>query len=166
MISPETLRRYSFFACLTYDQIVTLAMAGQLLDIEAGGYFFHEGDNLDSLFFVLEGNIDIAIGIPDRTIKQHVHDQIMGNFIAEDVTVSTVSPGQIFAWSALIPPHVSTASAKATLPSRVISFDCEALMQAFQKDCIFGNLMLQKIAVVIRQRLRNMHIQSLAFIPA
>jgi len=166
MISTESLRRYPFFACITRDQLVILANVGELLDIEAGHYFFHEGDRLNSLFFVLEGNIDIAIGIPDRTVEQNVREQIMGNFIAEEVTVSTVRPGQIFAWSALIPPHVSTASAKATVPSRVIAFDTEPLKQAFQTDCSFNNLMLQKIAVVIRQRLRDMRIQSLAFIPA
>ncbi len=166
MISTELLRRYPFFACLTQDQLVTLANAGEELNIGAGHCFFHEGDRLKSLFFVLEGNIDIAIGIPDRSVKQDVREQIMGNFIAEDVTVSTVSPGQIFAWSTMIPPHVSTASATATVPSRVIAFDCEELMQAFKKDCQFGYLMLQKVAGVIRGCLRDMRIQSLAFVHA
>jgi CRP-like cAMP-binding protein len=164
MISTELLRRYPFFACLTQDQIVTLAEAGEELSIEAGHCFFHEGDRLKSLFFVLEGNIDIAIGIPDRSVKQDISEGILGNFIAEEVTVSNVTPGQIFAWSAMIPPHVSTASATATVPSRVIAFDCEELMQAFKKDCNFGYIMLQKVAGVIRGRLRDMRIQSLAFV--
>ena len=166
MISPELMRRYPFFACLTPDQLVTLAEAGEELNIEVGHYFFHEGDSLKSLFFVLEGNIDITVGIPDRRIKQDVREGIMGNFIAEDVTVSTVSPGQIFAWSAMIPPNVSTASATATVPGRVIAFDCEKLMQAFQQEPNFGYLMLQKVAGVIRGRLRDMRIQSLAFVHA
>ena len=166
MVSPELLRRYPFFACLTPDQIFTLAKAGEELKIEAGHYFFHEGDSLNSLFFVLEGNIDITVGVPDRSVKQDVSESIMGNFIAEEVTVSHVTPGQIFAWSAMIPPHVSTASATATVPSRVIAFDCEELMQTFEKDCKFGYLMLQKVARVIRGRLRDMRIQSLAYVHA
>ena len=166
MISPELLRRYPFFACLTHDQLGTLAKAGEELNIEAGHYFFHEGDSLKSLFFVLEGKIDITVGIPDRTVKQDVREGLMGNFIAEDVTVSTVAPGQIFAWSAIIPPHVSTASAIATIPGRVIAFNSDKLNHAFQEDCAFGYLMLQKIAGVIRKRLRDMHIQSLAFVHA
>ena len=166
MISSELLRRYPFFACLTPDQLGTLGRAGEEINVEAGHYFFHEGDRLKNLFFVLEGNINITVGVPDRSVKQGVNEQIMGNFIAEDVTVSTVSPGQIFAWSAMIPPNVSTASASAAVPSRVIAFNSDKLNQAFQDDCAFGYLMLQKIAGVIRKRLRDMHIQSLAFVHA
>ena len=102
--------------------------------------------------------------MPDKSVEQEVRDHIMGNFIEEIVTVSSITPGQIFAWSAMIPPNVSTASAKAAVPCRVVVFDCEALTQAFQDDCPFGYLMLQKIAGVIRQRLRDMRIQSLAFV--
>lgn len=166
MVLQELMCRYPFFACLTHDQIVTPANAGEELNIEAGHYFFHEGDSLKSIFFVLEGNIDITVGIPDRSVKQDVREGIMGNFIAEDVTVNNVTPGQIFAWSAMIPPNVSTASATSTVPSRVVAFDCEKLIHAFQKDSNFGYRMLQKVAGVIRQRLRDMRRQSLAFVHA
>jgi len=118
------------------------------------------------LFFVLDGNVDITLEITDRGVEQDLSQQILGNFIYRDATVSSVDPGQIFAWSALLPPHISTASATARVPSRVIAFDCEALKLAFQEDCLFANDMLKKIAVVIRQRLRDMRIQSLAFVPA
>jgi CRP-like cAMP-binding protein len=90
----------------------------------------------------------------------------MGNFITKDVTVSDVGPGQLFAWSALIPPHVSTAGAKAVTPTRVLSFDNEDLFKIFQEDRNFGYLMLQKVASVTRQRLRDMQIQSLAYVSA
>jgi len=166
MISTEMLRRYPFFSCLSHDQLVTLAMAGEELYAEAGHYFFYEGDKLRSLFFLIEGKVDICVRIPDRNVEQVVSEQIMGNFIAEHVTVSSISPGQIFAWSSIIPPNVSTASAKAVVPSRVVAFDCQELMQAFQDDCPFGYLMLQKVAGVLRQRLRDMRIQSLAFATA
>jgi CRP-like cAMP-binding protein len=166
MISPELLRRYPFFSCLSHDQITTLAMAGEELTVEAGHYFFHEGDKLRNLFFVIEGEIEIGVRMPDRSVEQDVREQIMGNFIEKYVSVSSITPGQIFAWSAMIPPNESTASAKAVVPCRVAVFDGEELMQAFQDDCPFGYLMLQKIAVVVRQRLRDMRIQSLAFVTA
>ncbi len=166
MVTPEKLRRYPFFACLTLDQIGILAEAGEELSVEAGHSFFREGDELKSLFFVLKGNVDITLEIPDRSVVPDLSRQILGNLIFRDATVSSASPGQIFAWSALLPPHVSTANATARVPSRVIAFDCEELKLAFQEDCLFANVMLKKIAVVIRQRLRDMRIQSLAFIPA
>ncbi|HSG18723.1 MAG TPA: hypothetical protein VLE70_20680, partial [Anaerolineae bacterium] len=63
------------------------------------------------------------------------------------------------------PPHVSTAGARAATQTRVLVFDCEELLRIFQEDSEFGYLMLQKIANAIRQRLRDMRIQSLAHVP-
>ena len=79
-----------------------------------------------------------------------------------DVTVSTVRRGNIFGWSSLVPPHNSTAGAKAQMSCRVVSFDCEELRQIFDEDHEFGYLMTQKAAQVIRGRLRDMRMESLA----
>lgn len=165
MISPELIRRYPFFSGLNFDQITTLAIVADEVTVEEGYYFFHEGDRLRELFFLMDGKVDITVGVPDRNHVQNVNEQIMGNFITKDVTVSDVGPGQLFAWSALIPPHVSTAGARAATQTRVLVFDCEELLRIFQEDSEFGYLMLQKIANAIRQRLRDMRIQSLAHVP-
>ena len=166
MISPELIRRYPFFSGLNFDQITTLAITADEVTVETGYYFFHEGDKLRELFFVMDGKVDITVGVPDRNHVQNVNEQIMGKFIKKDVTVSNVGPGQLFAWSALIPPHVSTAGAKAVIPTRVLAFDNEDLFKIFQEDRNFGYLMLQKVASVTRQRLRDMQIQSLAYVSA
>ena len=166
MISPELIRRYPFFSGLNFDQITNLAKVAEEVNVESGHYFFHEGDRLRKLFLVMEGKVDVAVSITDRNHVQNVAEQIVGNFITEDVAVSTIGPGQLFAWSALLPPYVSTAAARAATPSRVLAFDSEDLYRIFQEDCAFGYLMLQKVASVIRQRLRDMRIQSLAFVPA
>jgi CRP-like cAMP-binding protein len=134
--------------------------------VEAGHYFFHEGDMLNKLFLVIAGTVDIVVGVPDRNETQGTANQILGDLITEDITVSTVSPGQIFAWSALIPPHKSTAGAIAATSGIVVTFHREDFIEIYRSDCEFGYLMLEKVSGVIRQRLRDMRIQSLAFIPA
>jgi len=166
MISSEYIRRYPLSSGLNFDQITTLAAVADEVTVEAGQYFFHEGDKLRELFFIMDGEVDIVVSIPDRNHVQHVAEQIVGNFVTEDVTISNVGPGQLLAWSALIPPHASTAGARAATPTRVLAFDCEQLLRIFQEDPEFGYLMLQKIANVIRQRLRDLRIQSLAHVPA
>ncbi len=165
MISHELVRRYPFFSGLNHDQIAALAMAGEEIRADEGHCFFREGDKLRNLYLVVEGKIAIAIAVTDHGAKQNVAELIVGNYITEDLDVSSVGPGQIFAWSAFIPPNVSTASARATTPCRVVAFDCEELMQIFQDDCQFGYLMLQKVAGVIRQRMRDMRIQSMTLAP-
>ncbi|MGD2157974.1 MAG: hypothetical protein PVG32_13955, partial [Anaerolineales bacterium] len=61
-----------------------------------------------------------------------------------------------------VPPHKATASAKAQTDCRVITFDCDKLLDVFVEDCEFGYTMAQKAAQVIGQRLRDIRIESLS----
>ncbi len=162
MISTELLRRYPFFAGLNADYMANLAKSAVEFSVDEGHCIFHEGDILDHFYLVLEGTVAIVIEVPDRDEVQTLARQLTGNVKNRDVTVSTVRPGNIFGWSALIPPYKSTAGAKAQTPCRVVSFDCEELLPLCDEDHEFGHLMTQKVAQVIRDRLRDMRIESLA----
>ena len=166
MISPERLRRYELFAGFDHDQLAQLAMVGQELKVSAGHTFFREGSLLRNLYFVESGEVGVALGVPDSRIEQDVRDHILGNFVLEKVTVTTVGPGDLFGWSAMIPPRKSTASTWAMTDCSVLTLDCQKLKSIFQKDCSFGYLMLLKVTGVIRQRLRDMHVRCLTFEPA
>jgi CRP-like cAMP-binding protein len=161
MISPELIRRYPFFAGFSDDQIVTLANVGQEIKIAAGEYLFREGDVLDGFYLVSEGEIAILLEIPDREVQQSVAGQLTGELQTKGVVMSTIGPGEVLAWSALVPPRESTASARATKPTHLLLFDCQKLLAMFEEDCRFGYLMMQKMAQVVRQRLQDMRIESL-----
>ncbi len=163
MISPELLRRYPFFAGLSHDQIVKLAQAAKEVSADAGHYFFHEGDELENCFFlVLEGSVAVVFEVPDPDVEQSVANQLTGEMKTKDVVISVAGPGEVFAWSGLIPPHQATASSKATTPCRVIAFDRAKLLADFERECNFGYLMVQKVAQISRDRLRDMRIESLS----
>ncbi len=99
--------------------------------------------------------------MPDRELEQKLSEQLTGGLQTKDVVISAVGPGEVFGWSALVAPHEATTSGKATTPCRVIAFDCRKLRQIFEEDCRFGYLMSQKIARIIRDRLRAIRIESL-----
>lgn len=162
MVSPELIRRYAFFAGLDYAYLVQLARVAQERTVDEGHHFFHEGDELESFYLVLEGAVAIVLEVPDQDVKQEISGQLTGKVKTKDVIVSTVGTGDVFGWSGLIPPHTATAGAKAVTSCRVVAFDREGLRQAFEKDCQFGLMMTQKGAQVIRERLRDMRIESVA----
>lgn len=162
MISPELIRRYSFFAGLEKYQINMLSMLGDEINVEVGHYFFREKDELKHFYLVVEGTVDIVIGVTDRDQEQKLVEQLTGNFNMKNIPISSVRPGDIFAWSALIPPHTSTAGAKASSFCHVVAFDCEKLRLIFENDVNFAYLMTVKMAQVIRSRLRDSRIVSLA----
>jgi CRP-like cAMP-binding protein len=161
MVSPELLRRYSFFADLKMGQLDTLAKAGNEMTVDAEHYFFREGEELDHFYIVLEGEIGILIDLPDRSVTHPISRQLTGDLETVEVTISTARSGKMFGWSALVPPYGATSSGKALTSCRVISFDCRKLRRIFEEDCEFGYLMMQKTAQVIRERLRDMRTESL-----
>jgi CRP-like cAMP-binding protein len=162
MVPVELTRRYPFFAGFSHDQLVTLAKAGNELSVEAGHHFFYEEDQLISFYLVLKGTVAITINIPDRDVLQPLSNQITNDLITRDVTVSTVGEGELFGWSALVPPNFSTANAKATTPCRVVEFNYKAIQPYIEDDCCFGHLLTLKVAQIIRGRLRDRRIESLA----
>ncbi len=162
MVSPELIRRYPFFAGLKHEHIAALADAASEQLTDADHVFFREGETLEQFFFLLEGAVAVVIELPDNNERQPVSGQLLGTFHNKDVVVSTVGPGDVFGWSGLVPPPTTTAKAKALTPCRVLAFDCAPLLNAWSDDCEFGYLMMQRAARVIRSRLHDMHIQSLA----
>jgi CRP-like cAMP-binding protein len=150
MITPELVSRYPFFSDLDLDDIKTLADSAEGNTIESGEFVFHEGDELRHFYIVVEG----AIGIVQEGV---------GKDKKTETVISAVGPGHVFAWSALVPPYKATASAKAFTPCWLISFDCNKLLSAFEKDCEFGYRMMQKIIQISRDRLLDARIESLVF---
>jgi CRP-like cAMP-binding protein len=162
MISPELIRRYPFFSGLKHEQIVALANVASEFKAETDHYFFHEGEMLDNLYLLVEGAAAIVIEVPSQNIEHTVSEQLTGNMLTSDVVTSVVGPGDVFGWSALISPHKATSSVKATTPCRVVAFNCHELRKTFKDDCEFGYLMVEKTARIIRDRLRDMRVESLA----
>jgi CRP-like cAMP-binding protein len=162
MISPELIRRYPFFAGLEESQIVSLAQVAVEAKVDEGHVFFNEGDKLDTFYLVVEGQVAVIIEVPDQGVEQKVSGQLMGELDTRDIVISTVGPGEVFAWSGLVPPHEATASSKAGSACWVVAFDGVKLREMFEEDCQFGYVMMQKAAQVSRARLRDLRIESLA----
>jgi len=162
MFPVEELRKHPFFAGLKPEYIKALAKSVQEINAREGDFFFYEGDILDHFYLLRDGLVAFVIEIPDRNEVQTLTRQLTGTLLNRDVIVSTIREGNIFGWSALVPPHKSTTGAKAQTACRVFSFDCEQIRPLCSEDHEFGHLMTQKAAQVIRDRLRDMRIESLA----
>jgi CRP-like cAMP-binding protein len=144
MISPELIRRYPLSAGLTPEHVTTLAMAAEVQQVEEGHWFFRQDQELHDMYLVLEGQVGIVVELPRQV-----------------VVTNSVGPGDVFAWSGLVPPHETTASGRALTASRVVRFDCRRIRESFEADPRFGYLMMEKMAQTVRQRLRDLRIEAL-----
>jgi CRP-like cAMP-binding protein len=143
MISPELLRRHAFFGGFSAAEIEGLATAGRERTLAAGETLFTEGARADHFYFLAEGEVETLLKTD-----------------GEDLSLSTVPPGEPAGWSALIEPHVYTASARATRPSTVIAFARPTLATLLGDDH-FEAALMRRLAELISRRLRDTQAQLL-----
>ncbi len=161
MISPELLRRYPYFAGLSEDRLVELADAAHEEDVPAGTVLFREGETLCCVFVVVHGAVGLTLAVPVREAQPSVARQLTGDLPTREIMVSSVGTGEVFAWSALVPPYRATATARALTDCRLLAFDATRLRAMFEQDCCFGYRMLQVALQVARDRLRDTRIEAL-----
>ena len=147
MISPELLRRHTFFGGFTDKELKGLAMAAQEKSVAEGEALFAEGDTAEAIYFLADGEMEILI-----------HADEEGR---ESIPLSTLPAGELIGWSALIEPRIFTASARATRACRVVVFPASEL-EKLSADLHFYNLLLKKVAQVISRRLKDARIQLLS----
>jgi CRP/FNR family cyclic AMP-dependent transcriptional regulator len=149
MISPEILRRYPYFAGLSSEQLAAIAMTANEEEMSSGQFFFHEGDILDNVYIVLEGEVAILVELPEKE---------------DEVVVSTTGPGEVCAWGGLVPPFKANFSVKAVTDGKVIAFDCAQLRETFEKDCGLGYVMMLSLTKVMQERIRDLRIELMGSI--
>lgn len=152
MISPETLRRYTFFGRLSDPQIKALAMLAKEEEYPAGTILFEERQPAKTLYLLLEGSIDLSF-----KSEEEFHPKSSKIFL-----VGEVNPEEVFGISAVIDPYTYSATAKADKPSRVLQFDASALRGMAQEDPQFGFLLMTQIARIIYERLAYTRVQLAA----
>jgi CRP-like cAMP-binding protein len=143
MISPETLRRFPFFALLDSEQLKDLAMLAEEQKLEPDQTIFEQEQPAEKLYFVLEGCIDLYYTVQEAYRSDQRHE----------ILVSEISPGEPFGISSLIEPHVLTATARACRCSRIIAFDRRELENLFTEDPALERILLQRVAKAAMERL-------------
>jgi CRP-like cAMP-binding protein len=166
MVSPELLRRNPFFAGLSHEQIQLTAQLADEVEVEAGHVFFREDNALDKMYMLLDGAVAAFLEVPDRSQQQPVSGQLTGDVRTREAVVTTYGAGEVFGWSALFQPPTATSGAKATSRCSVVAFDALQLLGLFEQDCQLGYLVTRKAAGLMRQRLRDLRIESLTEQPA
>ena len=169
MVSPEVLRRFHFFDTLDGDQLGTVAALADTVTVQAGEPFFFEGNPADQLFLLSEGGVELfhnveAPGADHVRATEAIYELMnegpaipllegQGGVLTE-WKVGEIGPGEIVGMSAVIPPHVLTATARASRTSRLIRIDAAALRRAGEREPALMIRLLAATAQVAMARLQ------------
>jgi len=152
MISPELLRRYPFFGFLSDAQLKAIAMLAEEEAADKGTIIVQEGETATALYFLMKGALDLFY-----TVSEEFKPETKKEFFIEEI-----NPGEIFGISALIEPHVLTASARASTDSGLIRIDKEGLLSLFEEDKDLAYTFMRQVARTAMERLHTTRVQLAA----
>ena len=136
-MAENTLWQDSFLARFSPQVQQKLLALSEPFHFPAGQTIFEEGAASLYLYVVKSGRVAIEAHIP-----------AWGNRL-----ITTLGPGELFSWSALIEPRIETASARAVEDTEVVGIKGGALMDACREDAEFGFQLYRTLAEVITDRL-------------
>jgi CRP/FNR family cyclic AMP-dependent transcriptional regulator len=116
------------------DHLVAL---GTLTDYPGGAVVVREGTVCTSIGVVISGRVALRLRLPG----------------GDDRTILTVDPGDVFGWSAVLPPAVATSTAITVIPTRAVLFDGERLRAAFATDTALAAAVYERLLVAVARRL-------------
>jgi len=122
-----------------------LAELAQRRRADVGDVLLREGTMTEALGVVLDGRVALRLLVPGRGT----------------MTVLTVEPGDVFGWSAVVPPYRSTSTAVAIEPTTAVVFPARALREALDGDVQLAATLYPRILQSVARRLGATRLQLL-----
>jgi CRP-like cAMP-binding protein len=150
MVSPELLRQYPFFGLLSDTQLKEIAMIAEEVTVDGKVKIFGKGDRAEALYFLLDGSVELY---------NYTETSALGE---NGILVGTINPGEPFAISAVIEPHILTSTAWSARPSRAIKIEAGRLRELFEQDRRLAFLLTRQAASAAMDRLNAARVQLAA----
>ncbi len=141
MTKPFDLGNVPFFEGLSNQDVELLSKKFTTVSFPRGTVIFNQGDHADRLYILLLGHV---------SIRFKPHD-------GEVLPVAEISTGDVFGWSAALGRDVYTSCAVTTEDSKALSIRGNDLRELCTTHPETGVLILERLAEVIAERLKNTH---------
>lgn len=132
-------------AGMSADTRARLAALGTLAEVPEGTTVVQEGVPCTSLGLVVSGRIALRLRLPG----------------GDERTILTVDPGDVFGWSAVLPPAIATSTGTAVQPTLAVLFDGERLLEALAADCDLAAAIYRGLLASVARRLVATRLQLL-----
>jgi CRP-like cAMP-binding protein len=142
-LKAEDLKNIRFFEDYTDKQLMTLVSMSSVREFKVKDILFEQYDELSEVYVLLEGSLSLGISLAK---EKRIH-------------LGTIEEGQLFSWSAVFSPFISTAWVMALTPATVVAIDAKRLNKEMEIDCDFGFKTMSKIAQTISHRLSDTRFQ-------
>ncbi|NWG04875.1 MAG: cyclic nucleotide-binding domain-containing protein [Syntrophaceae bacterium] len=142
MVSSEILKSFNLFNGLSPTELIEIAKLCRERRYEHGSVIFTIGGSATDVYLLESGKVDIQI-----EFKIYDYETI--------ATIYTVGKGEIFGWSALVPPHRLTASARCEGKTDVMMINGKELMEFLERNRNAGYVVMKNLSGLISSRLAS-----------
>ncbi|MEK7731999.1 MAG: cyclic nucleotide-binding domain-containing protein [Planctomycetota bacterium] len=139
----QALSGSAIFEEISREVVEELCSRGREVAFKAGHRLFERDQDADELMIVQEGVVDLVFPVQVLTVTR-------------EVTMESVQPGDVVAWSALVSPNRFTLSARCASECVLIALSRDHLHAFFETDPYTGYLFMRNLAGVIGRRLQAM----------
>jgi CRP-like cAMP-binding protein len=141
----EILKRSDLFRELDDEHIALVAELGAERVFDAGTTIHKQGVAADLIYVIEEGLVGIILEVGPLSQRQ----------------IQAAAHFESFGWSAMIPPYARTTTVNALEQTQVVAFDGRELAAFCTTHSEVGFNIMQAVARVIAERLRQAYIQLL-----
>lgn len=145
MTKLDIIKENYMFRELTPDELGKIDAIAQEKTYEAGQSVFKEGDQASHLYILEEGRVLLEMRIapyPERSPSP-------------SAVIDVVSKGEVFGWSALVPPNVFTLSASTADKCRIVAIDGAKLYELMEFNPLMGYEIVKRLAKIAAIRLKR-----------
>ena len=140
MISLDFLETVEVFSDLDDDQLTAIQSCCEIADFKRGEQIFAAGETPEYFWVVLDGQVNLTWDMPEGPD-----------------TITTLSEGEPFGWSSLVPPHKYRLSAKcASRNCKTVRIQQGRLLELFEDDAQLGYKVMSKVMIVAGKRFHQL----------
>ncbi len=147
-MSEDEFQKLPLFTGLDPAQIDMLRPIFALCQFEADTLLFDQGGPADNLYLVISGEVVV-------------------NFKPDDgpaITVARIHPGSVVGWSAALGSQAYTSAATCATPTTLLRVRSTDLRKLCVQDSELSAIMMDRLASLIAERLKNTHEQVKALL--
>ena len=140
------LSRISGFDRLEPAEVERIARIGKLRSVKAGEPIDVQGEPAEKFCILVSGRLAVILTL-DFGVAHQTYQ------------VTTLGPGQMFAWSGLVGNPHYTAGSRAISDCSYLEFDVRELERLFEENPRLGYVLMRLVAQTIASRLRHIQLQ-------
>lgn len=141
MVDANWLKKTELFEDLEESHLNIILSHSAIESFPEGKVIFHQGDEANHLFVLIEGAVDLSVKSQDQ---------------ADFMTSQLQKGGSVLGIPSLIDPFRYNVTAKSLMPTKLLRIEAGHLKKEMEEDLRMGMKIMKKLAFIYFTRLNDL----------